>query len=133
MDKLYYPAIFQKQEGGGYTVVVPDFDGCITQGDSLSEARKMAVDAIGLCIEDLVERKLSVPTASDPTALKVQDGECVVLIDFDWAEYQKRNDQRVVKKTVTLPAWLNTLAEENHVNFSRMLQDALAEHLHLVQ
>ena len=132
MDKLYYPAIFQKQEGG-YTVVVPDFDGCITQGDTLAEARKMAVDAIGLCIEDLVDRKLSVPTASDPTALKVQNGACVVLIDFDWAEYQKRHDSRVVKKTVTLPAWLNTLAEENHVNFSRMLQDALAEHLHLVQ
>lgn len=128
MSKLFYPAIFHPEEIG-YSVFVPDIDGCYTQGDTLEDAYDMAFDAVGLCLEDLASRNEPYPEPSKPEAIQPDNGDCVVLIKFDPVAYQRKHDTRAVKKTLTIPSWLNTLAEENNVNFSKVLQRALMNQL----
>ena len=116
MNKYYYPAVFQK-ETDGFSVWLPDVPGCISQGDNLEEA----VDNIN---------GATIPAASLPGDVKTEEGQFVALVEFDWAEYLRKNDTRTVKKTLTIPAWLNALAEEQHINFSGVLKSALIEKLH---
>ena len=68
MFKKFYPAIFTK-ESDGYSVVVPDFDGCFTEGDTIEETYEMTFDAIGLYLSDIIEGNKTLPKASDPIAL----------------------------------------------------------------
>ena len=72
----------------------------------------------------------TIPAASLPGDVKTEEGQFVALVEFDWAEYLRKNDTRTVKKTLTIPAWLNALAEEQHINFSGVLKSALIEKLH---
>lgn len=126
MPKLFYPAIFHPEETG-YSVFVPDIDGCFTQGDTLEDAYDMAFDAVGLCLEDLTANKQLCPVPSKPEDIKPESGDCVVLVKFDSVAYNRKHDTRAVKKTLTIPSWLNAVAEENHVNFSKVLQRALMD------
>lgn len=128
MAKQLYPAVFHPEEDG-YSVSAPDFDGCFTDGDTLEEAYDMIFDAIGLCVEDLRENGWQLPAASNPASLQLDPGEFVALIEFDPLSYAKKHDTRAVKKTLSIPAWLNNIAEERHVNFSGILKEALIEHL----
>lgn len=126
MNKIYYPAVFHSEESG-YSVRVPDLDGCFTQGETLDEAVEMVQEAIGLMLEDAAD----IPAPSNPAAVSVQAGEFIVVIPFDRAAYLRRHDTRAVKKTLTIPSWLNAAAEEQHINFSSVLQTALKGHLHI--
>lgn len=128
MSKLFYPAIFHSEEIG-YTVSVPDIDGCFSQGDTLEEAYDMAFDAVGLCLEDFAARKEPYPIPSKPEDIKSDGKDCVVLVKFDPVDYRRKHDTKAVKKTLTIPSWLNAIAEENHVNFSSVLQHALMTQL----
>ena len=127
MNKLYYPAIFHPEETG-YSVSVPDLDGCFSEGDTLEEAMDMTCDAIGLCLE-VYEGDF--PAPSDPASIHAEPGDFVSLIPFDLLQYRRKHDTRAVKKTLTIPSWLNVLAEEQHINFSGVLQAALIDQLHL--
>lgn len=127
MNKLYYPAIFHPEETG-YSVSVPDIDGCFSEGDTLGEAMDMTCDAIGLCLEMCSGQY---PTPSDPASIHTDPGDFVSLIPFDLLQYRRKHDTRAVKKTLTIPSWLNVLAEEQHINFSSVLQAALIDQLHL--
>lgn len=127
MNKIYYPAVFHPEEVG-YSVSVPDLDGCFSEGDTLEEAVEMTTDAIGLwleCCEGVY------PSASNPADIPVDAGDFVTLIPFDLLQYRKKHDTKAVKKTLTIPSWLNVLAEEQHINFSKVLQAALKEQLHI--
>lgn len=127
MNKLYYPAIFHAEDVG-YSVSVPDIDGCFSEGDTLEEAIEMTIDAIGLCLE---ECEGNFPKVSNPASFKLQEGDFVSLIPFDILLYRKKHDTKAVKKTLTIPSWLNAAAEEKHINFSSVLQSALKEQLHI--
>lgn len=126
MNKIYYPAVFHPEESG-YSVRVPDLDGCFTQGETLDEAVEMTQEAIGLMLEDVAD----IPTPSNPASVSVQADEFIVVIPFDRAAYLRRHDTRAVKKTLTIPSWLNAAAEEQHINFSSVLQTALKGQLHI--
>ena len=121
MRNVYYPAIFHPEDVGGYSVSVPDIEGCFTQGDTMDEAVEMAQDAIGLMLEDCAE----IPQASTPAQLHLEAGDFVVVIPFDALAYKRRHDNRSVKKTLSIPSWLNEEAEAAHLNFSGILQEAL--------
>lgn len=128
MKKIYYPAIFHPEETG-YSVIVPDIDGCFSEGDTLEEAMNMTFDAIGLCLE-CCEGEF--PSASNPADIRPEKaGDFVTLIPFDMLSYQKKHDTKAVKKTLTIPSWLNAAAEEAHINFSSVLQAGLKQQLHL--
>ena len=129
MKKIFYPAVFTKEENG-YWVKFPDLPGCFTEGDSISEAYEMAQEAMGLWLQS--ERNgFNYPEASDITGIRTAENEQIVLVEFDPIEYLKRTSSKSVKKTLTIPEWLNTLAEEKNVNFSQVLQNALKENLHV--
>lgn len=130
MSKLFYPAIFHPEDVG-YSVTVPDLDGCVSEGNSLEEVYTMITDAIGLCITDTLESGKAAPIASFPQNIQHEKDDFVVLIEFDQLAYLRRHDTKAVKKTLTIPSWLNTMAEERHLNFSGILQDALKDQLNL--
>ncbi len=130
MQKIFYPAVFHP-EATGYSVFVPDIDGCYSQGETIEEAIEMASDAIGLCLEEIIEQNKELPSPSNPNSLKYGENDFVALITLDWLAYQKKHNLKSVKKTLTIPSWLNTLAEEQHINFSSVLQSALKQQLHI--
>ncbi len=128
MAKYVYPAVFTK-EGGVYSVIFPDLESCYTQGDSVQDAFDMASDVLCLTLYELEENKKTIPAPSDPGKLKTQKSEFVALVSCDTLEYRRFFDNRAVKKTLTIPAWLNTMSEREGVNFSAILQRALKAEL----
>jgi predicted RNase H-like HicB family nuclease len=127
MNKLFYPALFHIADEGGFWVTFPDLPECMTQGDDMSEAYDMAVDALGLCIGSRVEDHEEIPNASAPNAIDHDSQSFVVLIEFDMVAYKKRTNSAAVKKTLSIPAWLNEEALAMNVNFSQVLQEALMQ------
>lgn len=128
MKKAIYPAVFHA-ETVGYSVEFPDLLGCVTEGDSLPEALEMAQDALGIYLYTLRQDNKAFPKSTDPSDIKTKGNDFVTLIDWDELAYLRRVDNKAVKKTLTIPSWLNTLAEENNVNFSQVLQEALKKQL----
>ncbi|MDD2212499.1 MAG: type II toxin-antitoxin system HicB family antitoxin [Clostridia bacterium] len=133
--KLVYPACFYPCEESGYTVTFPDLPGCITEGDTLAEAVDMAIDAASGWLLDEVENNKALPKPSDIKSIVANEYEngFVSLISVDLDEYAKKIGNKAVKKTLTIPAWLNTIAEKENVNYSQLLQRALAKHLKIKQ
>ena len=124
--KLIYPAIFTPCEvNDGYSVVVPDLPGCVTEGSSLADAIDMAVDAASGWILGELEDGNTYPAPSDFKAVEVPDGSFVNLIVLDMDSYSEKYGSKAVRKNITIPAWLNTYGEKNNVNFSKVLTDAL--------
>ena len=123
MRKIFYPVVFHPEEVG-YTVSVPDLDGCFTQGDTMNEAVAMAQDAIGLMLEDCADY----PQPSNPANIETAPGDFVVMVQFDEESYKK--EFKPVKKTLSIPSWLNEAAEAAHINFSSVLQEALKQRLY---
>ena len=129
MRKEMYPAVFSTDGKTGYTVMFPDLLGCVTEGDTLKEAVEMAEDALGIYLYSLSEDGEEFPEASNPADIKCEKGEFTDLVVWDEEEYLKRTDNKAVKKTLTIPSWLNYKAEEKQLNFSQILQRALREEL----
>lgn len=127
MNKLFYPAIFHKAEEGGFWVTFPDIPECMTQGDDMQQAYEMAVEALGLSVTSMDEEKIELPVASQPDEIQVNKGEFLVVIEFDLLEYKKKHNARAVKKTLSIPEWLNEAAIQAGLNFSQVLQEALME------
>lgn len=130
MDRLFYPAIFHKAEEGGFWVSFPDIPECLTQGDNMQQAYEMAVDALGLSLVTMKECNEDIPKASDPDEIDTEDG-FLVVIEFDMADYRKKHCSRAVKKTLSIPEWLNEAAIQAGVNFSQTLQEALLAKLNI--
>lgn len=124
MAKYVYPAIIEKAENG-YNVSFPDVSGCYTCGEDLADAIAMAEDALALCLYDLEERKEEVNLPTELQDISCNENEIVTLIYCDTLEYQKMYNKAAVKKTLSIPGWLNYAAEKAGVNFSQVLQDAL--------
>jgi antitoxin HicB len=124
MEKLFYPAIFHEAEEGGFWVSFPDLPECLTEGDDMQQAHEMAVDALGI---SLTSRKAEGELIPKPTEINKVDAEDGILavVEFDMMEYQKKHNSRAIKKTLSIPEWLNEEAVARGVNFSQVLQEAL--------
>ena len=137
-----YPACFYKEDDG-YSVIFPDLNYLATQGDSFEDAMEMAVECLASYLYIAQRDGEDVPAPSslvniDPVAVaKELDpdlpvGEAIVnLVSVDVAEYAKKQFEKSVKKTLSIPAWLNEAAVAQGVNFSQVLQRALKEQLHM--
>jgi predicted RNase H-like HicB family nuclease len=131
MAEYVFPAVFTKEDDGGYSIYFPDVDGCFTQGEDMRDGLTMANDALCLMLYHLEEKCEPIPTPSDPLDIEVGANSFISLVDCDTMEYRRFNDNKAVKKTLTVPSWLNTMAEQAGVNFSQVLQNALKEQLHI--
>ena len=123
MNKMFYPAIFHR-EGEGFWVSFPDFPECFTEGDDMESAYEMAVDALGLAITSRKAENMEMPKASQPDEVVADDG-ILMIVEFDMLAYCKKHNSKAVKKTLSIPEWLNEEAMKMGVNFSQVLQEAL--------
>ena len=126
MAKYVYPAIFTPEEGG-YSIRFPDFESCYTSAVTLEEGLETANDVLCLTLYGLEEDGGEIPHASGVKDVETTEEEFVSLVACDTIEYRKFYDNRAVKKTLAIPAWLNTMAERQGINFSMTLQSALKE------
>lgn len=126
MKKYFYPAIFHKEDTG-YSVSFPDLPGCLTQGETMDEASEMAFDAMGLYLEDT--KPSAYPKPSNIEKIKVKHGEVLILIPFNPTDYARKWNTHAVRKSLTIPAWLDDIADKKHVNYSHVLQEALIKEL----
>lgn len=127
--KLVYPAIFTPYEDdtGGYVVEFPDLPGCVTGGDDMAEAIFMAEDAASGWILTELEAGAKIPEASAVDSIHADAGHLINLIALDMDAYAAKYGNNAVKKTLTIPAWLNTFVEENSISCSKVLQEALSK------
>ena len=125
--KLTYPACFYpcEEKIGGYTVEVPDLPGCVSEGESLADAILMATDAACGWVLDELEDGKEAPAASPMECIVPNPGGFVNMLVLDIDAYAEKYGEKAVRKNLTIPAWLNTFAEKNHINFSQVLQDSL--------
>lgn len=123
--KLVYPAVFYPCEEGGYTVEVPDLPGCVTEGDTLAEAIAMGEDAASGWVLGELEEGRAVPSASRINSIHPDGEGFVSLLSLDMDAYAEKYGKKAVRKNLTIPAWLNTFAEQRKVNFSQVLTEAL--------
>jgi predicted RNase H-like HicB family nuclease len=128
--KSVYPIVLTKSDGGGFMVFAPDFQ-INTQGENLVEAFDMARDAIGIVGIDMEDDNKPLPQATPIEEINRQHGELVTLIDVDFTEYRRANEQRSVRRNVSLPSWLDMAAEKAGINVSAILQAALKEELNI--
>lgn len=135
-----YPACFFKEDSG-YSVVFPDLNYLSTCGATLDEALSMAVDCLAGYLFWLEKDGESAPPASSEVDLEAVaseleiscDGAFVNVITVDVAEYARTHFEKSVKKTLSIPAWLNDAALKQGINFSQVLQEALKKELHFSQ
>ena len=130
MNKLFYPAVFHKAEEGGFWVTFPDFPECFTEGDDMPQAYEMAVEAMGLALKSRKKEGEVIPQPTEIDKICLDDGT-LVIVEFDMLEYQKKHNSRAVKKTLSIPEWLNEEATAMGVNLSQVLQEALMNKLNI--
>lgn len=115
-----YPAVFHKEDGD-YWVEFPDLEGCHTYGASIPETMEAAQEALSAYLLTLLEQGRSIAAPSDISELHPEDG-FPSLVSCSIDQYR---DTKAVKKTLTIPSWLNDRATAMGLNFSKVLQDAL--------
>lgn len=127
--KAAYPIVMTKGKDR-ILVFIPDF-GINTQGESYADAMTMARDAIGAMGIDMEDDHEQVPTPTEPEAVERNGGDIITLVDVDFDEYRRKNSTRTVRRNVSLPEWLDTMAREAEINVSAVLTRALKRELHV--
>jgi predicted RNase H-like HicB family nuclease len=127
-DRYIFPAIFHYDEKG-VAVEFPDLPGCLTCGKDEEEAIKMAKEAMALHLYGMEKDGEPIPSPSNVKSIATEENEVVCLIEVWMPPFRDEMEFRAVKKTLTIPKWLDDLAVENNVNFSHILQDALKKYL----
>ena len=122
-----YPAIFYEEEDS-YWVEVPDLPGCQTYGDDLNSTVKYAQEALAGYLLTVLSEERKLPTPSHIQEINQVEKGFITLISCDINQYK---DSKAVKKTLTIPSWLNDLAIERNFNFSQILQEALLNRLQM--
>jgi len=131
--KYVYPAIFTAEEGN-VLVTVPDLPGLHTFGTSMADALFLVQDALEMWLWDAESKNEIIPPASSQKKIAKMcesPDQVVSIVAADTDEYRRQNDTRSIKKTLSIPAWLNHQAEKANAPFSRILQQGLKEYLHI--
>ena len=123
MKEYVYPAIFHKNDDGSYTITYPDLPGCISEGKDLGNAMYMAESALTQWVEYLIDKKKEIPKASMLGTLEVVEDEFANLIRANI------KDGRAVRRTVSIPKWMDDAVSEAGLSLSKVLQDALKTRL----
>lgn len=127
-DIYVFPAVLSFDDNG-ISVEFPDLPGCLTCGDTTEDAINNAKEALGLHIYGLEEDNEFIPKPTNIKDLKLENNEIPVLIEVIMPIHRKAIENQSVKKTLTIPQWLNKEAIKRDVNFSQVLQDALKDYL----
>ena len=132
MSNISYPAIFH-EENNSYYVEFPDLKGCFSSGDTIEIAYENSKEALGLYLDkedDIYYRTINKPSNMKDICSQ-NPNKIVLLVEYDSIQYAKKYKTKAVKKTLSIPEWLNDLATKENVNFSSVLQEALVKKLHI--
>lgn len=129
-DTYMFPCIFIYKDKG-ISVYFPDLDGCVSHGDNEADAYESAKEALSLHLFGMEQDNDSIPNPSELRNIQLQDNQKPVLIEVFMSPFRAKQANKYVKKTLTIPEWLNIEAERQGVNFSQILQNGLKEYLHL--
>ena len=127
-ERYVFPAVLHYADDG-ISVSFPDLPGCFTSASTDEEAFAMAREALSLHLFGMEDDSDLIPESSPFRGIALADNEVVVLIDVWMLPFRERMANKAVNKTLTIPKWLNELAEQQRVNFSQLLQNALKQYL----
>ena len=125
-----YPAIFSYDDDG-ISIEYPDLPGCFSCANDTDTALSMAKEALALHLSSMEDDNDEIPIPSAINTIELEHGQVIVLVDVWMPIYRDKIKYSSVKKTLTIPKWLNDLAEENHINFSQLLQTSIKDQLGL--
>ncbi|MCI9437610.1 MAG: type II toxin-antitoxin system HicB family antitoxin [Lachnospiraceae bacterium] len=131
MAKYIYPAIFTPEANGQFSICFPDIENCFTCGDSLEDGINMAEDVLSLMLTHFEDEGRIIPNASAINDLTTENNAFATYITCDTTAYRRLMNNTAVKKTLTIPSWLNDSAIAAGLNFSQVLQDALKQQLNV--
>ena len=130
--KYVYPAILTQEEEG-IIVSFPDVEGARTDGTTMEEALENADDVLNLMLLTMEEKHMNIKPPTPIVSLDVPKGSTVALVRADTLAYSKKVDTRAIRKSVSIPAWMDSLAREHNLNFSNVLQNAICRELNIAQ
>lgn len=125
-NRYIFPSIIKVVEDS-YEVSFPDIDNCFTFGYSLEDALDSARDALELCLYDMEQDNIPIPEPSGIKDIKLDENESIAWINVWMVPVRDKMENRSIKKTVTIPKWINDIGIENNLNFSQILQAAIKE------
>lgn len=129
-----YPAIFYSEPDGRYSVIFPDLNDLATYGNTLADAYAMAQEACGMYLFNALKDGEELPAATPLDQVAPDDSSALVnLIGVNLDAVARAYDDKAVKKTLSIPAWLNTACDELGINYSKVLKDALIARLQQLQ
>ena len=131
MAKHTYPAVFEKENEGGYSIYFPDIEGCYTQSEDIAEGIENASDALCLMLYELEKQGKPIPASTNINDISPGDNNIVTMIACDTRFYKNYFEGKSVKINATIPLWLKEEGEKKNVNFSQILQSGLKEYLGL--
>lgn len=131
MLSMTYLAILEPGEDGSYGISFPDLPGCFSYGENLAHAGQMAAEAASLHVYGLEQDGDEIPTPSLSLPKDEIEGMVVMPITIHPDLYRAKRDNERIKTNITLPAWLKRIAEEQKVNYSRLLETALIDYLQI--
>lgn len=131
MLNMTYLAVLEPGEDGSYGISFPDLPGCFSFGENLTEAQHMAAEAASLHVYGMERDGEEIPTPSVSLPRETTDGMIVMPVTIHPDLYKMKRDNERVKTNITLPAWLKRIAEEQKVNYSRLLETALIDYLQI--
>lgn len=131
MKKLTYFAVFEPSTDGSYSIYFPDLPGCISTGKNLEEAARMAAEAASLHVYSMECDNEEIPLPSMTLSGEDTEGNVVMPVTIHPDLFRMKKDSERVKTNTTIPAWLKRIAEEERVNYSRLLETALIEYLQI--
>jgi len=129
MAKYTYPAVFEEEQEGGYSIYFPDIEGCYTQAEDITEGIENASDALCLMLYELEKQGKPLPVMSNTNDITCGKNNIVTLIACDTKFYKNYFEGKSVKINATIPHWLKEEGEKKNVNFSQILQVGLKEYL----
>lgn len=129
MAQYVYPAVFESEKDGGFSIFFPDLEGCYTCGDTIADGMNMANDALALMLYRFEKEGRDIPAPTPIESVRHKKNAFVTYIACDTLVYRKRHNNKAVKKTLSIPEWMDEAATAAGLNFSQTLQDALKEKL----
>ena len=129
MKTYLFPAFFRRTDSGGFSADFHDLPGCVSAGDTLEEVFAGTRESLSLHLYGMLEDGDAIPEASDPETIPLEPGAFIALVEGHPDMIRDELRSRSVKKTLTIPSWINEEAERRRINFSQVLQEALRERM----
>ena len=132
MKNAYFYVAVLSYDDDGISIEFPDIPGCLSCADTTEEAVNNAKEALGLHMWSMEKDNDEIPIPTDVSNLDLNKNQIPLMVEVFMPPIRERQNNRFVKKTLSIPSWLNAEAKRARVNFSQLLQASLKEHLGIV-